>query len=320
MPERGYHHLSDRDRWRIVNMVTTQRRTHADAAEALGCSTATVRRVLSRYRFSGDVTVHHSGGRQRVFTARQMGRLDHLIRENPHATAEYLQELMGPRAPELTTRTIRRYRQSLDWVRRPEPIQLADSPEQERRRRTWARRHRNDPIKSWLFMDASSLVLRHTGDLVWVKRGEPTPPHIISGLTPAVHVWGVVWDTGSVFAQYTGHLTGRAIYNLLMDNLVPYAPAVAGRTLVADGHSIQWTAEVRQLYSEAGLDALKLPPHSPRFNAIERCWAWIKQRVRRQHPANVVQLQQAMTVACQALPQADVVAYIAETQQKIREY
>jgi hypothetical protein len=122
---------------------------------------------------------------------------------------------------------------------------------------------------SWM-PAASCFVIR---DLVWVKRGQLTPHHHIQHLSVAVHVWGVIWDTGSIFAQYQGHLNSRKMYNLLMDHLASHAPGLIGRTLLADGARYQWTAEVKEWYESACIAALKLPPHSPQFNAIERAGA-----------------------------------------------
>jgi transposase len=163
-------------------------------------------------------------------------------------------------------------------------------------------------------------VLRHTGQLIWVKRGQPTPPHIITHLTPHVSIWGVVWDEHRVFSQYTGHLNSTGVLDLLQANLEPYAPLLPGSTLILDGASVQWTQECKEWYEAAGFDALKLPPHSPRFNAIERCWAWIKKRVKRQLPTTQAELAAAMTVACNAMPQHIILAYINETRNNIRNY
>ena len=163
-------------------------------------------------------------------------------------------------------------------------------------------------------------MLRHTGDLVWVKRGEPTPPHLIATLLGSVHVWGVVWDTGQVFAMYTGQINKEVILDSLNNHLSPHLPGLAGRVFVADGATYQWTADVRGWLYNAGLNALKLPPHSPNFNAIEQCWHWIKQRVKAQAPAILLQLRGAMQNAIQAVPQNNIMQYIRKARREIRDY
>jgi transposase len=36
-----------------------------------------------------------------------------------------------------------------------------------------------------------------------------------------------------------------------------------------------------QLIREAGCELLYLPPYSPDLNKIERCWSWLKSRIRK---------------------------------------
>lgn len=227
---------------------------------------------------------------------------------------------MGTAAPRISERTMRKYIRELNFSRRRESVESFDKPQYIERRKAWARQHRDDDILSWLFMDASTMMLRHTGDYVWAPKGQPTPPHSVEHLYPKVNVWGVVWDNGSVFAQYDGQLNSRKVYNLLMEHLVPHADAMAGRTLAADGVRYQWTGEIQQLYEEAGIIGFQLPPRSPRFNAIERCWGWIKAHVKQQAPATHTELVQAMTNACNALPPPIIRRYISETRRHIRSF
>lgn len=37
-----------------------------------------------------------------------------------------------------------------------------------------------------------------------------------------------------------------------------------------------------QLIREAGCEVLYLPPYSPDLNRIEKCWSWLKSRIRKQ--------------------------------------
>jgi len=56
-------------------------------------------------------------------------------------------------------------------------------------RREWALAHKDDNHSNWMFMDESTLCLRHTGELIWIKRGEPTPAHQIESLKCSVNIW-----------------------------------------------------------------------------------------------------------------------------------
>lgn len=312
--------MSPVERWIIVRMVEEQGQTRQQTAQAVRCSTRTVSRIIRLHRDTGDVVEQHAGGRKHAYNPKQMRRLDTLIQQNKHATASGLRVLMGPRAPPITDRTMRKYRRELTFTRRREGIELFDSPEYEKRRIDWAKQHRNDPILQWCFSDASTLILRHTGDLVWVKRGKPTPPHTITALTPGVNLWGVVWNDGCCFAQYKGHLNEDKLFDLLLDAFAPQTPYLANRTLVLDGVSYQWTDDIQTFFHDSGIVPLKLPPHSPRFNAIERCWQWIKHHVKAASPGTPAALQQAVANACQALPIDVIRAHIRDTKEHILEY
>ena len=150
-----------------------------------------------------------------------MRLLASLIEQQPHATLAGLVTLMGSTAPHVSDRTMRKYIRELNLSRCREGIHAFDTSRLIALRTAWARQQCNAPILQWLFMDTSTLMLRHTGDYVWTPRGGPVPPHSVEHLYVGVNVWGVVWNTGSVFAQYRGQLTSRAIYNLLMLHLQP---------------------------------------------------------------------------------------------------
>ena len=45
-----------------------------------------------------------------------------------------------------------------------------------------------------------------------------------------------------------------------------------------------------------------LPPHSPQFNAIDKCWAWVKHWVRGCAPNSAERLAEDANAACDALP------------------
>lgn len=314
-----YRHLTPEQRWAAVRGCTELGLTRAVVAQQLGTTVRSIGRLLQLFRDTGDIVERHAGGRDREYSHAEMRRLDLVCYFNPHANAAGLIELMGPRAPPISERTMRKYRRELGYTRRREGIQLYDSPRYIAERHAWAQQHRNDPILRWVFMDESTMLLRHTGDVVYVKRGQPMPEHMVDSIVAAVHIWGAVWDGGSTFAQYQGHLTSDTMFGMLDDHLSQYAHAIPGHTVVNDGATYHWTAEVRGWYDAVGLVPLKLPPKSPRFNAIERCWGWIKKRVKAAGPHNQAQLSQALTNACQAITQRAIRGFIRETKRQIRE-
>src|SRR6201985_1862552 len=173
MPRRAFHHLTPVERWMMVRMAREQGMTRdavAAVAAVVPCSKRTVTRILSLFRTTGDVVEQLGGGRAHAYSPRQMQRLHQLVLQNPHATAAGLVGLMGPNAPHISERTMRKYIRELNISRRREGTESFDTPRYIALRTTWAHQHRDDDILSWMFMDASTLMLRHTGDYVWAPK------------------------------------------------------------------------------------------------------------------------------------------------------
>lgn len=58
---------------------------------------------------------------------------------------------------------------------------------------------------------------------------------------------------------------------------------------------------VRDLIQATGARLLYLPPYSPDFNPIEKCWAQVKQHLRAAKARSLLTLEQAVTHALSAL-------------------
>jgi transposase len=54
----------------------------------------------------------------------------------------------------------------------------------------------------------------------------------------------------------------------------------AGQWLVIDNATFHKGGRIEELIERAGCKVLYLPPYSPDFNKIERCWSWLKSRIR----------------------------------------
>lgn len=166
-------------------------------------------------------------------------------------------------------------------------------------------------------MDESTLCLRHSGDFVWVKRGEATPVRQLERLRCHVNVWGAVWDDGCVFAFYTGHLTAQGYINILEANLTRYKRHLSRRTFLHDGASSHKANYTKWWFQSRDLTLLQLPPHSPQFNAIEEVWAWIKHKVRQLQPTSGEKLGAACQSTWEELTQDTVRAFIQHAHHNI---
>jgi transposase len=55
-----------------------------------------------------------------------------------------------------------------------------------------------------------------------------------------------------------------------------------GEWVMIDNASFHKRGRIAQLIEAAGAQVVYLPPYSPDLNRIEKCWAWLKSRIRKQ--------------------------------------
>lgn len=59
-------------------------------------------------------------------------------------------------------------------------------------------------------------------------------------------------------------------------------PALPGQILIVDHATFHKGGNIIQLIEAAGCQLKYLPSYSPDLNKIERCWSWLKSRIRKQ--------------------------------------
>ena len=247
-----------------------------------------------------------------------METLRHLIEQHRNYTAASLCGILPSSAPHISERTVQRYRRLLDMTPRRGRITSRQTGRYAVKRWQWAWEHRRDPASQWLHSDESTCRMQETGDIVWVKRGQPTPAFEVSELRCHVNVWGVVWNEGSIFVQFEGHLNSDSFIELLVQHLLPHKENLAGRTLLIDQHSVHRSKAVKQWLSAQGFNHVWLPTHSPQFNGIEECWSWMKRYVRKMTPRTEIDLQMAIQEAGEVLPPEVIEAHLEHAQATIR--
>ncbi|OUL22812.1 DDE endonuclease [Nostoc sp. RF31YmG] len=55
-----------------------------------------------------------------------------------------------------------------------------------------------------------------------------------------------------------------------------------GEWVIVDNATFHHGGRIAQLIHDAGCELVYLPPYSPDLNRIEKCWAWLKSRIRKQ--------------------------------------
>jgi transposase len=100
---------------------------------------------------------------------------------------------------------------------------------------------------------------------------------------------------GDVFLAYLEHV--------LCPQLKP------GQLVVMDNLGAHKVDGVRELIEHTGASLCYLPPYSPDFNPIEKCWAQMKQKLRALKARSVITLQPALAEALATLTPQNAVNY-----------
>lgn len=56
------------------------------------------------------------------------------------------------------------------------------------------------------------------------------------------------------------------------------------QVVILDNATFHHGGRITEIIAAAGCQVLYLPPYSPDFNRIEKCWAWLKSRIRKLLP------------------------------------
>lgn len=109
------------------------------------------------------------------------------------------------------------------------------------------------------------------------------------------------WCDGDLMAPFT--LEGacnRSVFEIWLETcLIPILKP--GQKLVIDNATFHKGGRIEQLVRDAGCEVWYLPPYSPDLNKIERCWSWLKSRIRHQlqHFASLREaMEHVLRLAC----------------------
>jgi transposase len=84
---------------------------------------------------------------------------------------------------------------------------------------------------------------------------------------------------------------------------------LSGQIVVMDNLSAHKDAQVRTLIEQTGAQLLYLPPYSPDFNPIEKCWSKIKEYLRAAKARLLDALEQAISAAIASVTAENLAAW-----------
>jgi hypothetical protein len=97
---------------------------------------------------------------------------------------------------------------------------------------------------------------------------------------------GLIWLLAFVMGSYWLPLLLRVLVierSLKLGNEACLIPTLKpGQILIVDNATFHKGGNIIQLIEAAGCQLKYLPSYSPDLNKIERCWSWLKSRIRKQ--------------------------------------
>ncbi len=127
-----------------------------------------------------------------------------------------------------------------------------------------------------------------------------------SGMARSLVGW-LGLDGSGVVATHKGSVRGWTFRGFVRDHLAPHLNA--GDVVIWDNARIHGVEGIREMIAARGAEILPLPRYSPDLSPIEPGWSKMKQIVKRLRATSEMALEDAVTVAVDAVRASDAVGW-----------
>lgn len=153
--------------------------------------------------------------------------------------------------------------------------------------------------KELIFLDETGIHLGMTRLYARSPKGERAYASKLRNYGPNVSVIGALGHEGIVATMVIEGSVNAAVFLAYVEKvLVPELKE--GQTVVLDNLGAHWSEGVREAIEGAGAHLLYLPPYSPDFSPIEKCWSKLKAFLRKAsaHSRKALDLALDQALAC----------------------
>lgn len=158
-----------------------------------------------------------------------------------------------------------------------------------------------------IFLDESGITTEMTRRYGRAEGGSRVPEGT-PGAWRTMTILGAISLTGWVAAMTIEAPTDGDIFLAYLDQVL--CPQLKpGQVVIMDNLAAHKIDGVRQRIEATGARLRYLPPYSPDFNPIERCWAQVKQYLRAAKARTTAALELAVTNALKTVLAAHIQAY-----------
>ena len=157
--------------------------------------------------------------------------------------------------------------------------QEQDTPENRERREVWREQIKQVDPRQWVVVDESGVTTEMTRRYGRAPCGERAREATPAGHWRTLTLLGAMTTEGLLATMTIESPTDGDVFVAYLDQVL--CPRLQpGHIVVMDNLAAHKVAGVRERIEAAGAQLLYLPPYSPDFNPIEKCWGKVKQSLR----------------------------------------
>jgi transposase len=290
-------------------------------ARELGCTQATVSRLLERFIAEGDVSRRNAPGRPPVVDDDVKESVENTIRRKRHATgAELAAAVEDDTGRRVSRRTMSRVRRQLAY----RPVHVSQKPSltaaHKAARLAWCRAHMSDRLGMLVFMDECGVTIDYHRRIHWIKPGELRPVRETLPSRVRLNVWAAIWRDAKTDLYITTNNFDSAKYIGVLDETLAPALPLGRKRFIQDGVPFHWTRAVMDWFEGHAVRLVEdFPAKSPDLNAIEYVWGWMKHTVAGHEPHDAATLEEALRDAWDNLSQTTIRHFIDHIGSVMRE-
>ena len=136
------------------------------------------------------------------------------------------------------------------------------------------------PQEKIVYLDESGMDSRDAYDYGWNEKGERFHALKSGRREGRVNIIAALCDQNLIAPFTVEGACNRTVFETWLETcLVPTLEP--GQVVVMDNATFHKGGRIQELIQNAGCELLYLPPYSPDLNLIEKCWSWLKSRIRK---------------------------------------
>ncbi|MDG2989639.1 IS630 family transposase [Candidatus Synechococcus calcipolaris G9] len=261
-------------RRKVLEAIELNGMTRSEASEAFGISRNTIHQWFKLRAETGDLQArphNHFGHSHKII---DWDTFKTFVGTHSDKTQVQLAELWDD---EISDRTISRALKRINFTRKKS---YGYQERNEEQRVEFLAQLATVELESIVYADESGMDNRDQYDYGYNPKGERLFA-LKSGCRSGRVNMIAALCAGQLMAPFTvDGMCNRSIFEVWRETcLIPVLQP--GQTLVIDNASFHKGGRIEELVKAAGCEVWYLPPYSPDLNPIEKCWSWIKSRIRK---------------------------------------